>query len=178
MASYALLLPCFSVIFYILWAIVLQALMCWLWATSGLGEWAVSSLQLLFLLCATAQQSYCRHAGVRPSVVRLSVDIARKSSGLTLYFCDKYLPTISRDIYFHNFKFLIFYDFFFVFVNIWEKKLYISSESTHQIHSEKKSCIFLKSCCEIWISFLLFFAICYSFFFFFFFFFFLFVCFR
>ncbi len=60
------------------------------------------------------------------SVVRrgLSVDIvfAETSSGLTPNFTDKYLSTTSPDHFFgfvfQNFIFFIFYDFFFIFVNI------------------------------------------------------------
>ena len=91
------------------------------------------------LLCAAAQQSYCRHAGIRhPS----SVDIVFSGAmqWINVKFGDIHLSTISPDHFFFCFSklnFLIFYDFF------WRKKLEkkisnnISSESAHHIHSNK-----------------------------------------
>ncbi len=58
-------------------------------------------LIFLALLCATAQQSYCRHAGVRrpsSSVVRQSVDIVF-SETVKWIDTNRYLSTISPDYF-------------------------------------------------------------------------------
>ncbi len=81
------------------------------------GPWT-SGLPFLALLCATAQQSYCRHAGVRPSVRRPSVKpvFSEPVMQINAIFGGK-VPFlhISRTFFFfffQNFAFLIFYDFF------------------------------------------------------------------
>ena len=117
----------------------------------------------LVLICATvtAQQSYCHDMGVRhPSgrrYVRPSTSFSRKpSSGLTPNFSDRYLSTISPDHFlfcfvfvFQNFKFSIFYNFFFrsfVFVNIGPygtKKFQTTSSLKVRTRFISKNCILL-----------------------------------
>ena len=76
-------------------------------------------LAYIFLALLVFTQSYCCHAGVRPSSLSLSIQVLRNcyfNPGQILWV---YLSTISADGFFvHNFQFSKFYDFFFVFVNM------------------------------------------------------------
>ncbi len=78
-------------------------------------------LPFLALLCATAQQSYCRHAGVRrPSVCRPSVKpvFSEPVRHIKAKFGGKVpLHHISRpfSLFFKILHFCFFYDFFFCF---------------------------------------------------------------
>ena len=98
-------------------------------------------LVFLALLCATAQHIYCLHAGVRRPSVRKTCFLGRVQQINTKFGEKVPFHHISRQFLFvfQNFAFLIFYDFFFVFVNTgpYGKKTSndISPESTHQIHS-------------------------------------------
>ncbi len=90
--------------------------------------------EFLALLCATAQQSYCRHAGVRrPSVKpvfsELVMQINAKFGGKVPFH------HISRSFFlfvFQNFAFLIFYEFF-SFSSTWD---YIGEKTSNDISSE------------------------------------------
>ncbi len=103
-------------------------------------------VSFLALLCATAQQSYCRHAGVRrPSVKPVFSEpvkhINAKFGGKVPF------DHISRPFFFQNFAFCIFLRFFFSFSLTWDHMVEktsndIFSESAHQICSTN-SCILL-----------------------------------
>ncbi len=80
------------------------------------------------LLCATAQQSYCHHAGVvHPSVV-----LKKRSSQLTPNLGENYLSTSSPNIFS-----LFFRSSSFLFCTIFFRFSNVISESAHQIHSQK-----------------------------------------
>ena len=103
----------------------------------------------LALLCATAQQSYCRHVGVcrlsvHPSVRRPPVKLifSEPVKQINAKFGGRVHFTISPDFLLLFFKishFLFFYYFF-----IWEKKLQTTSPlKVHDRFAPKNSCILL-----------------------------------
>ena len=100
----------------------------------------VSKRRQVALLCVTSQQIYCRQAGVRrsSSVHHRSVRktfFLRNHEANKPNFRENYLSTISQNRFFFRFF------FFFVFANMgpYGRKISnnISSESTHQIYSQK-----------------------------------------
>ncbi len=111
----------------------------------------------LALLCATAQQGYCRHAGVcGPSSVRLSVVRSLSVKPVFSELIKQINATfggsvpfhhISMPFFFQNFAFLIFYDFFsfsLTWDHMGEKKLPTTSPlKLHKRFTPKNSCILL-----------------------------------
>ena len=123
----------------------------------GAGNFKTLLLRFLARLCATAQQSYCPHAGVRrpSSSFRRSLDIVFSDTTEWITVNAKFggqvpMHHISRSfffcfvfLFFKILNFWLFTNFLtFLFSLTWdhmaEKILNdISSESTHHIHSQK-----------------------------------------
>ncbi len=81
------------------------------------SDWGGTKTVLLPLLCATAQQSYCHHAGVRRPSVKLVFSETVKRIKAKFWWkptCPPYLRTL---FVFYIFDFF-FYDFCFIFVNM------------------------------------------------------------